>query len=136
MLITKMLSTSILHYFPQTQYSEQFALFHNHSEIIKAAITEQFVPGNTYDRTCACPHTCKIPSTSENSPVPTSLSIVQLHMPNRYLDVATATQVTVTFYFKNSALSCFILNETFDKLQQQKLCISDAKIMDRRCHSK
>ena len=65
-------------------------------------------------------HTCKIPGTSEKSPVPTSLATMQSHMPNKNFAVATATLVTVTFCCHNSALSCFILNETFDMLQQQE----------------
>ena len=76
------------------------------------------MPGYTCDRTCTCPHTCKIPRTSEKTPVPTSLLTVQSFMPNRNYVVPTATQVTITFCFHNSALSCFILNEIFDMLQQ------------------
>ena len=64
--------------------------------------------------------TCKIPNTSEKSPVPTSLSTVQSQMPNRNFVVAAATLVTVTLCFHNFALSCFTLNEAFDKLQQQE----------------
>ena len=70
-------------------------------------------------RKCACPHTSKIPNTSEKYPVSTSLSTVQSHMPNRNLVVAITTLVTVTLCFHNSALSCFILNATFGMLQQQ-----------------
>ena len=57
---------------------------------------------------------------SEKSPVPTSLSTAQSHMQNRNYVVATATQVTVTFCLHNSALSCFILYELLDMLQQQE----------------
>ena len=53
--------------------------------------------GDTGDRTCECPHTCRIPSTSRKLPVPALLSTVQSHMPNRNFSVATATLVTVTF---------------------------------------
>ena len=42
--------------------------------------------------------------------------IAQSHMPNRNLVVATATLVTVTIRFHKAALSCFILNETFEIL--------------------
>ena len=80
----------------------------------------QSIPGDTCDRMWVCPYTYKIPRTSEKSPVPTSLLTVQLHMPNRNFVVATNTQVTVTFCFHNSALSCFILYEIFDILQQQE----------------
>ena len=80
----------------------------------------QSMPGDTCDRTCAYPHPCKIPRTREKSPVPTSLLTVQSHMPNRNHVVATATPVTITSCFHNSALSCFILNEIFDMLQQQE----------------
>ena len=58
--------------------------------------------------------THEITCTSEKSPVPTTLSPMQLHMPNRNFVVATATLVTVTLFFHNSALSCSALNETFD----------------------
>ena len=78
------------------------------------------MPGDTCDRTCACSHTCKISSTNQKSPVPASLSSVQSYMPNRNFIVATATLVTVTFRFHNSSLSCFVLNETFDMLQEQE----------------
>ena len=40
------------------------------------------------------------------SHVPTSLSTMQSHMPNRSFVVSTATLATVTFHFQNSALSC------------------------------
>ena len=49
-----------------------------------------------------------------------SLSTVQSHMPFRNVVVATATLETVTFCLCNSALYCFILNETFEMLQQQE----------------
>ena len=78
------------------------------------------MPGDTCDRTCACSHTCKISSTNQKSPVPASLSSVQSYMPNRNFVVATATLVAVTFCFHNSSLSCFVLNETFDMLQEQE----------------
>ena len=60
------------------------------------------------------------PSTSEKSPLPTSLSSVQSHVPSRNFAVATARLVTVTVCFHNSALSCFIVNGTLDMLQQQE----------------
>ena len=69
---------------------------------------------------------CKIPSTNENSPVPTSLSTMQLQMPNRNSVAANATLVTVTFCFitlspfHNFALSGFFLNEAFQMVQQQE----------------
>ena len=78
------------------------------------------MPGDTCDGIYTCPHTCKFPRTSEKSPVPTSLLIVQLRMPNRNCVVATATQVTFTFCFQNSVLSCVILKEIFGMLQQQE----------------
>jgi len=80
----------------------------------------QSIPWDMCDRTCACPHTRKIFCTCEKSPMLTSLSTVQSLMPNRNFVVATATLVTVTFCFHNSALSCFILKETFNILQQQE----------------
>ena len=83
-------------------------------------IYNQSRPGHTCDRTCACTQTCKTPSTSEKSPVPTSLSTMQSHMQSRSFVVTTAKLVTVTFCFHNSALSFFIQNERFDILQQQK----------------
>ena len=61
----------------------------------------------------------KFPACAE-SPVPASLSNVQSHTPNRDFVVATATIMTVTLCCHNSALSCFIINETFDMLQQQE----------------
>jgi len=56
----------------------------------------------------------------KKSPVLTSLSTMQSHIRSRNFVVATAPLVTVTFCFHNSALSCFILNETFGILQQQQ----------------
>ena len=70
----------------------------------------QSMPGDTYDRTCTGPHACEIPGMSKKSPVPTSLSTVQLHMPNKDFVIATAILVTVTFYSYSSALFCCILN--------------------------
>ena len=61
----------------------------------------------------------QIPNTSEESLLPTSLSTVQSHKPNKKFFVAIVALVTVTFYFHYSALSCFLLNETFYMLQQQ-----------------
>ena len=78
------------------------------------------MPGDTCNSTYACPHTYKIPNTSEKSKVSTSLSTVQPHMLNRNFVVATARLVTVTFCFRNFALSCFIMNETFVVVQQQE----------------
>ena len=57
--------------------------------------------------------------TCEKSPVPSSLSTVQSHMPNRNFVVSTATLTTVTFYIHSSALPCFVQNEKFDVLQQK-----------------
>jgi len=43
--------------------------------------------------------------------------------PNRNFVALTATRVTVTFCFHNSAVFCFTINETFDMSQQQEtLC--------------
>ena len=78
------------------------------------------MPYDTCDRTYACPNTCKIPYTSEISPLPTSLSTVQSHMPNRNFVVPIVKPVTVPFCFHTSALSCFTLNEAFDMLQKQE----------------
>ena len=55
--------------------------------------------GDKCDHTCACPHMCKIPITSEKSLVPASLSTVQSHILNRNFVVATATLVIVTVAF-------------------------------------
>ena len=66
----------------------------------------------------------------EKSPVSKSLSTVQSHMPNRNFVVATATLVTVSFYFHSSHSSCFTLNETFGMLQQQAL-YWDRQMLDR-----
>ena len=95
------------------------------------------MPGDTY----VCPHTCKVPSISEKSSVPKSLSSTQSQMPNRNFIVATATLVPVTFCFHNSVLLCFILNDsaflcfilndTFDMFQQQETLMSDKQILDR-----
>ena len=52
--------------------------------------------------------------------VPTLLSVVQSHMPNGNFVVTAAILVTVSFSFHNSALSCFILNETIDMPKRQK----------------
>ena len=68
---------------------------------------------------CPCPHTCKIPSISKKLPIPTSLLSVQLQVPNRNFFVPTQTSLTITFCFHNYALSCFILSETVEMLQQQ-----------------
>ena len=57
---------------------------------------------------------------SKQSPLPTSLSTMPLHMPNRDFIVATVPLVTVSFNLHVSVLSCFILNETYDMLQQQE----------------
>ena len=57
----------------------------------------QVMPGDTCDHTCACLQTCKIPSTSEETPRPTSLSTVQLHKPNRIYVPKTARLVNFTF---------------------------------------
>ena len=81
---------------------------------------KQSMPRDTCDRTCTCPHTCKMLSTSKKSPVPTSLLIVQSHMPSKNFVVVTATLVTATFCFHNSALSCFIPNDAFEMVQQQE----------------
>ena len=62
----------------------------------------------------------KIPSTSEKSPVPTSLSTMQSHMQNGDFVVANAALVTINIYFHNAALFRFALNETFDIHQQQE----------------
>jgi len=61
-------------------------------------VTEQSMPGDTFD------HTCKIPSTSEKSPLSTSLSTVQWHTPDRTFGVVTVTLVTVTICFNSSTL--------------------------------
>ena len=61
---------------------------------------EQSMPGDTYDRTCARPYTCKIPSTREKSPMTTSLSIVQSHLPNRNFVIETAKLVDLIFAFR------------------------------------
>ena len=76
------------------------------------------MPRDSCDHTFGYPNMCKITSTSEKLLVPTSLSTVQAHMPNRNY-VVTATLMTVTFCFHNAALSCFILNEIFAMLQRQ-----------------
>ena len=81
---------------------------------------EQSIPGDTRDCTCVCSHSCTVPRTSEKLPVPQSVSTVRSCMPNRKFIVATAALMTVTFCFKNSAISCFILHETLDVLQQQE----------------
>ena len=50
-----------------------------------------------YVRSHVSMSTREIPSTNEKSPLPTSLSNVQSHMPYRNFVVATATLVTATF---------------------------------------
>ena len=87
------------------------------------------MPGDTCNRTSACPYLSITPSTYETSPVPKSLSTVQSHEPNKNLIVITAALVTVTFCFHNSALSCCILNETFEMAQQQEtLCFGSTNL--------
>ena len=61
-------------------------------------VTEQSMPGDT------CDHTCEIPSTSEKSPLSTSLSTVQSHSPDRTFVVVTVTLATVTICFNSSTL--------------------------------
>ena len=78
------------------------------------------MPGDTCDRTRAHQNTCKIPSTSGKLPMSTSMLTVQSHIPHRNSAVAATTLATVTFCLHSSALSCFILNETFGMLQQQE----------------
>ena len=78
------------------------------------------MPKDICNQTCTSPYMCKIPSISEKSLLPTSLSTMQSHMPNGDHIVVIATLVTATFCFLNSALSCFILNEAFKMLQQQE----------------
>ena len=70
---------------------------------------KQSVSGKTCHRTCMCLHKCQIPSTSEKLPVPTSPSSMPSNMPDRNFVVATAAEVTVTFFFHNSTSSCFFL---------------------------
>ena len=81
------------------------------------------------NRMCTRHHACKIPGMSEKSPVPKSLVTVQSNMPNRNFVVTTATLVKVTFCFRSSAISCSMLNETFDILQKI-LCVLDAQMLD------
>ena len=76
---------------------------------------------------------CKFRSTSKKSPLPTSLSAVQSHMPNRNFVVTTATLVTVTFYFHNCTLSRLFLNETFNMYLEQQTLYFRYKILDRSC---
>ena len=78
------------------------------------------MPKDICNQTCISPYMCKIPSISEKSLLPMSLSTMQSHMPNGDHIVVIATLVTATFCFLNSALSCFILNEAFKMLQQQE----------------
>ena len=70
---------------------------------------------------CARVHTrAKSPARAKKSSVTTSLSTVQSHVPNRNFIVAATTLMTVTLCFHISAVSCFVLNETFDMLQEQE----------------
>ena len=78
----------------------------------------------------ASTHVQNLKTRAHKLAVPTSLSNVQSHMLNRNFAVANAPLVTVNFAFHNSALSCSILNETFD-IQQKILCTSDTQILDR-----
>ena len=104
-----------------SNFYRQFSSSHVSGDLLHSTrIFLQSIPFDMRDRTCPCLHTCTIPCTSEISPLPTSLSTVQSHMPNRKFVVATAKLETVPFCFHNSALSCFILNETLDMLQQQE----------------
>ena len=66
--------------------------------------------------TCA-----KFLSTSEQLPIPTSLSTMQSHMPNNNFVVATATLFAVGVCFHNSALFCFTLKAAYNVLLQQEL---------------
>ena len=77
---------------------------------------------------CTCDHSCKIRRTSENSPVPTSLSTVQSHIPNRKFAAATAALVTVSFRFQNSHYPIWIKYSNTSILYSIKtLCIADRK---------
>ena len=63
---------------------------------ILSMIPNQFMPGDTCDRICVCPDTCKL------EPLSCSCSTSDCQ-----------------FLLCNSVLSCSILNETFNMLQQQ-----------------
>ena len=73
------------------------------------------LPRDTCDHPCTSPHRYQVPGISKKLPMPTSMLTMQSHMRNRKSVVGTAKLVTVTF--QNSALSCFILDETFEVLQ-------------------
>ena len=60
------------------------------------------------------------PQTNEKWLVPTLFSTAQSHTPNRNFVFATATLVTVTVYFHNSAVLYVIRSETFGLLQHQE----------------
>ena len=78
----------------------------------------QLMPGDTCDRTCACPHTSKILGTSENSPMLISLSAMQSHMLNDVFVVATAALLSSSFAFV-TLLYPVSPQVRFDMLKQQ-----------------
>ena len=73
--------------------------------------------GDMCDSSCKCPYTCKDPSTSKKSPVPTFLSTVQSHVPNTDFIVANATRVTITLCFHSSVLSKIRNLSCFSKMK-------------------
>ena len=87
---------------------------------MRLLLAVQPIQGDTCDHIRTYPSTCNIPSMSIKLPVPTSLSTLQSHIPNRNIVIATTTVLTGTICFHNSALSCFILNGTFEMLQKQE----------------
>ena len=61
-------------------------------------VSYKSMPGDTFDGTCTCTRAYKIQNTSEQSPLPTSLSNVQSRMRNRNFVVTTATLVHSFIY--------------------------------------
>ena len=58
-------------------------------------LEKQPLSGGTCDHTYVCPHICIVPSTWENSPLPTSLSSVQSYVPGANFDAATVILMTL-----------------------------------------
>ena len=75
------------------------------------------MPRDAYDRTCACPH---VRNPQHERKITRANITVNRAIAHKNFVVATATLVTVTVCFHNSALPCFILNETFEMVQQQE----------------
>ena len=91
------------------------------------------MPGDMCDRTCGYPHTCKIPGTSEKSPIPTSRSTVQSHMPYRTSLSQLQHYLLSPFAFITLLYPVFSYKRHLNCFSSKKLCISDTQILSRVC---